>query len=42
VRKQFEAMSEQGKELATLIQKVATDAAEPIKEGMTKAAKKAA
>ncbi len=41
-RKQFEAMSEQGKELATLIQKVATDATEPLKEGMTKAAKKAA
>ena len=41
-RKQFEAMSEQSKDLATLIQKVATEAAEPIKEGMTKAAKKAA
>ncbi len=41
-RKQFEAFSEQGKELATLIQKVATEAAEPIKEGMSKAAKKAA
>ena len=39
-RKQFEAMTEQGKELATLAQKVATEAAEPIKEGMTKAAKK--
>jgi len=39
-RKQFETMSEQGKELATLAQKVATEAAEPIKEGMTKAAKK--
>jgi phasin len=39
-RKQFEAMAEQGKELATLAQKVATEAAEPIKEGMTKAAKK--
>jgi phasin len=42
VRKQFETYSEQGKELATLIQKVATEAAEPIKEGMSKAAKKAA
>jgi len=41
-RKQFEAMTEQGKELATLAQKVATEAAEPIKEGMTKAAKKVA
>ena len=39
-RKQFETLSEQGKELATLAQKVATEAAEPIKEGMTKAAKK--
>jgi phasin len=41
-RKQFEAMSEQSKELASLAQKVATEAAEPIKEGMSKAAKKAA
>ncbi len=41
-RKQFEALSEQGKELAALAQKVATEAAEPIKEGMSKAAKKAA
>jgi phasin len=41
-RKQFEAMSEQTKELATLAQKVATEAAEPLKEGMSKAAKKAA
>jgi phasin len=41
-RKQFEAMSEQSKELATLIQKVATEATEPLKEGITKAAKKAA
>ena len=39
-RKQFEAFGEQSKELATLAQKVATEAAEPIKEGMTKAAKK--
>lgn len=41
-RKQFEALSEQGKELAALAQKVATEASEPIKEGMTKAAKKVA
>jgi phasin len=41
-RKQFETMSEQGKELATLAQKVATEAAEPIKEGMSKAARKVA
>ena len=41
-RKQFEAMSEQTKELASLIQKVATEAAEPIKEGITKATRKAA
>ena len=38
-RKQFEALSEQTKELATLAQKVATEAAEPIKEGMSKATK---
>ena len=41
-RKQFEALSEQGKELASLAQKVATEAAEPIKEGMSKAARKVA
>jgi phasin len=41
-RKQFETFSEQGKELAALAQKVATEASEPIKEGMTKAAKKVA
>lgn len=41
-RKQFEAMSEQTKELATLAQKVTTEAAEPFKEGITKAAKKVA
>jgi len=41
-RKQFETMSEQGKELASLAQKVATEAAEPIKEGMSKAARKVA
>jgi phasin len=41
-RKQFEAMSAQTKELATLAQKVATETAEPLKEGITKATKKAA
>ena len=41
-RKQFETLTEQSKELAALAQKVATEAAEPIKEGMTKAVKKAA
>jgi phasin len=41
-RKQFESMSEQTKELASLAQKVATEAAEPLKEGITKATKKAA
>lgn len=41
-RKQFEALSEQSKELAALAQKVATEAAEPIKEGMNKAAKSVA
>jgi phasin len=41
-RKQFDALSTQSKELAALAQKVATEAAEPLKEGMTKAVKKAA
>jgi phasin len=41
-REQFEALTEQTKELASLAQKVATEAAEPIKEGITKATKKAA
>ena len=41
-RKQFETLSAQSRELATLAQKVATEAAEPIKEGMTRAAKKVA
>jgi phasin len=40
-RKQFEAMSGQVKELATLAQKVATDTAEPIKSGVNKALKTA-
>jgi phasin len=37
-RKQFEALSAQSKELTALAQKVATETAEPIKEGMSKAA----
>ena len=41
-RKQFETLSTQSRELASLAQKVATEAAEPIKEGMTRAAKKVA
>ena len=41
-RKQFEAVTEQTKELASLAQKVATEAAEPLKEGITKATRKTA
>ena len=41
-RKQFEAMTAQSKELTALAQKVATETAEPIKEGMTSAFKKVA
>jgi phasin len=41
-RKQFEAMTVQSKELATLAQKVATETVEPIKDGITSAFKKAA
>src|SRR5712691_4662314 len=41
-RKQFEAFATQSRELATLAQKVATEAVEPIKDGMTRAAKKVA
>jgi phasin len=41
-RKQFEALTAQTKELAALAQKVATDTAEPVKESVTKAFKKAA
>jgi phasin family protein len=37
LRKQFETLTEQGKELSALAQKVATEAAEPIKSGVTKA-----
>jgi phasin len=36
-RKQFEALTEQSKELSALAQKVATDTAEPIKSGMNRA-----
>ena len=36
LRKQFEVLSQQGKELGALAQKVATEASEPIKSGMTK------
>ena len=35
-RKQFEALTEQSKELSALAQKVATETAEPIKTGMTR------
>ena len=41
-RKQFEALTVQGKELSALAQKVATDASEPIKSGMNKAFSKVA
>ena len=41
-RTQFETLSAQGKELGTLAQKVATETAEPIKSGVTKAMKKVA
>jgi hypothetical protein len=41
-RSQFETLSGQGKELATLAQKVATDTAEPIKTGVAKVMKKVA
>ena len=41
-RKQFDAMSAQGKELTALAQKVATETVEPIKEGVTSAFKKVA
>jgi len=36
-RKQFEALTQQGKELGALAQKVATETAEPIKNGMSRA-----
>jgi len=41
-RKQFEALTQQTKELNALAQKVATDTAEPIKSGVSKAMKKVA
>src|SRR5579863_6214360 len=41
-RKQFETLTEQSKELGALAQKVATDTAEPIKNGMNKALSKVA
>jgi phasin len=41
-REQFETLSGQGKELAGLAQKVATETAEPIKSGVSKAMKKVA
>jgi len=41
-RKQFEALTKQSKELGALAQKVATDTAEPIKNGMNKAFAKVA
>ena len=36
-RKQFEQVTEQGKELTSIVQKVANDTAEPVKAGVTKA-----
>jgi len=42
VRKQFDTMSAQGKELTALAQKVAAETVEPIKESVTSAFKKAA
>jgi phasin len=41
-RKQFEALTQQTKDLSALAQKVATDTAEPIKSGMNKAFNKVA
>ncbi len=41
-RKQFEAVTAQTKELASLAQKVATESSEPIKESVSKAFKKVA
>ena len=42
MRKQFEIASAQNKDLRALAQQVATETAEPIKTGMSKAFKKAA
>jgi phasin len=41
-RKQIDSMTEQARELSTLAQKLATTTAEPLKEGFTSLAKKAA
>ena len=41
-RKQFEVVTEQTKDLTSIAQKVATDAAEPLKTGVTKAFSKVA
>jgi phasin len=41
-RKQFESLAQQSKELGALAQKVATETAEPIKSGMSKAFTKVA
>ena len=41
-RKQFEAVTEQTKDLTAAAQKLATETAEPIKSGVTKAFKKVA
>jgi phasin len=41
-RKQIESLTAQAKELSTLAQKVATQTAEPIKDGLTTLVKKAA
>lgn len=41
-RKQFEALTQQSKELSALAQKVATETAEPIKSGVSKALSKVA
>ena len=41
-RKQFEALTEQSKELSALAQKVASETVEPIKSGMNKAFSKVA
>jgi len=42
MRRQFDALSEQSKELVALAQRVATETSEPIKEGVNKAMKEAA
>jgi phasin len=41
-RKQFETLTQQSKELSALAQKVATETAEPIKSGVSKALSKVA